>query len=402
MHAKKTSERQSQPVSTLGNSVHIETSQAPFPDVVNYTHEVVVLLSSEWAILSWNASAERQYGWKRDEVLGKNLRQLLGTHFPVPIDKVKSQLEATGQWEGELVHACRDGQPLTVQSRWVLRKEFDPPRTLVLEVNTDIAERKRIERRLRRVYESDMIGIAFLRMDGSVTEANDYYLKLIGYSREELAAGKVPWENVTPPEYRHAEARAIEQVQITGFAAPWEQEFVRKDGTRVPVLIGISAVEGAPREGVACVVNLSERKRLSAELTRSQERARSLSTPVLQVHDRLLIVPMIGVIDDDRARQMTTQLLEGIRVNRARVVVLDVTGVPAIDEAVANYLVQAVQAARLLGTEMILTGVSREIAHTLVELGSDFGQLAVMGDLQSGIEEAESMLGYQPRRRSAH
>lgn len=372
---------------------------AAFPDVIDYTHDIVMLVTLEGAILSWNPSAERQYGWKREEALGKNVDELLRTHFPIPRDKIKSQLLATGRWEGELVHVCRDGLPLTVQSRWVLRKELDPPRAVILEVNADIAERKRIERRLRRVYESEMIGIAFLRIDGAVTEANDYFLNLIGYSREELDAGKVPWQDITPSKYREADARAIEQVQATGIAPAREKEFVRKDGTRVPVLIGITSLEGAPREAVACVVDLSERKHMADELRQAHEKARSLSTPVLQVHNGLLIAPMIGVMDTDRARQLTAQLLEGIRANRARVVVLDVTGVPVIDEVVANYLVQAVQAARLLGTDVILTGISREIAHTLVTLGADVSQLTVMGDLQSGIEEAESRLGYQPAAR---
>ncbi len=391
----------SQPVASSYDSYDGRRLLAAFPDVINYTHDIVMLLDFGGTILSWNPSAERQYGWKREEVLGKNADDLLRTHFPIPKEKIVAHLTATGQWEGELVHACRDGLPLTVQSRWVLRKGFEPPEAIILEVNTDIAERKRIERRLRRIYESDMMGIAFLRIDGAVTEANDYYLNLIGYSREELEAGKVPWQSITPLEYREAEARAIEQVQATGTPPPWEQEFVRKDGARVPVLIGITAIEGATREALACVVGLSERNRITEALRQAQENARALSTPVLKVRDRLLIVPMVGVIDTERAHQMTAQLLESIRDNRAKVVVLDVTGVPAIDSAVANHLIQTVEAARLLGTEVIVTGISREIAHTLVGLGEEFSQLRVMGDLQSGIEEAGSILGSPKAPRGA-
>jgi rsbT co-antagonist protein RsbR len=120
-----------------------------------------------------------------------------------------------------------------------------------------------------------------------------------------------------------------------------------------------------------------------------------LSTPVLPVRERLLILPIIGVIDPQRARQLTEQLLAGIRTNRAKVVVMDITGVPAIDSSVANHLVQTVEAARLLGAAVIVTGLSPEIAQTLVTIGMDLGKMTTVGDLQGGIEEAERLLGYK-------
>ena len=129
---------------------------------------------------------------------------------------------------------------------------------------------------------------------------------------------------------------------------------------------------------------------------RQQQKAiRELSTPVLQVRERLLILPIIGVIEAQRARQLTEQLLRGIRANRAKVVVVDVTGVPAIDSAVANHLVQTVEASRLMGASVIITGLSSEIAQTLVTLGVDLSKMNAVGDLQGGIEEAERMLGYK-------
>ena len=137
---------------------------------------------------------------------------------------------------------------------------------------------------------------------------------------------------------------------------------------------------------------VQERERIIRE---QQEAIRELSTPVLQVRERLLILPIIGVIDPQRARQLTEQLLRGIRTNRAKVVVLDITGVPYIDSAVANHLVQTVEAARLLGAIVIVTGLSPEIAQTLVNIGVDLGKMNTVGDLQGGIEEAERLLGYR-------
>jgi len=137
---------------------------------------------------------------------------------------------------------------------------------------------------------------------------------------------------------------------------------------------------------------VQERERI---IRQQQEAIRELSTPVLQVRERLLILPIIGVLDGQRARQLTEQLLRGIRTNRARVVVIDITGVPAIDSTVANHLVQTVDASRLMGASVIITGLSPEIAQTLVTLGVDLSKVNAVGDLQGGIEEAERLLGYE-------
>ena len=126
-----------------------------------------------------------------------------------------------------------------------------------------------------------------------------------------------------------------------------------------------------------------------------QAAIRELSTPVLQLRDRLLILPMIGMIDSERAMQLTENLLQAIRANRARVVVMDVTGVAAVDSKVANHLIQTVAAARLMGAVVIVTGLSAEVAQALVALGVDLGRINTIGDLQGGLEEAERLLGYK-------
>src|SRR5256714_689606 len=137
---------------------------------------------------------------------------------------------------------------------------------------------------------------------------------------------------------------------------------------------------------------VQERERIIRE---QQEAIRELSTPVLPVRERLLILPIIGMVDPLRARQLTEQLLRGIRTNRARVVVMDITGVPAMDATVANHLVQTVEASRLLGATVIVTGLSPEIAQTLVNIGVDLGKMNTVGGMQGGIEEAERLLGYK-------
>jgi rsbT co-antagonist protein RsbR len=140
---------------------------------------------------------------------------------------------------------------------------------------------------------------------------------------------------------------------------------------------------------------VQERERI---IRQQQEAIRELSTPVLQVRERLVILPIIGILDSQRARQVTEQLLSGIRTHRAKVVVIDITGVPEIDSTVANHLVQTVEASRLMGASVIITGLSSEIALTLVTIGVDLSKMNAVGDLQGGIEQAERLLGYEVTR----
>lgn len=140
---------------------------------------------------------------------------------------------------------------------------------------------------------------------------------------------------------------------------------------------------------------VQERERV---IRQQQDAIRELSTPVLQVRERLLILPIIGVLDTQRAQQLTQQLLSAIRSHRAKVVVVDITGVADVDVAVANHLVQTVDASRLMGAGIIITGLSSDIAQTLVHIGVDLSKMNTVGDLQGGIEEAERLLGFAVRR----
>jgi rsbT co-antagonist protein RsbR len=147
---------------------------------------------------------------------------------------------------------------------------------------------------------------------------------------------------------------------------------------RIAVTVGVSFVE--------------ERERVIHD---QQEALRELSTPVLQLRERLLLLPVIGMLDSSRARQLTEQLLGTIQEKRATVVVIDITGVATLDRTVANHLVQTVEASRLMGASTILTGLSSEIAQTLVDLDVDLGMMKTVGDLQGGLEEAERLAGYR-------
>jgi rsbT co-antagonist protein RsbR len=147
--------------------------------------------------------------------------------------------------------------------------------------------------------------------------------------------------------------------------------------------------------GVIVDVLIDERERVIGQ---QQLAIRELSTPALQIRERLLILPIIGVLDSQRAKQLTDNLLHAIRANRAKVVVMDITGVAAVDSKVANHLIQTVAAAKLMGAAVIVTGLSAEVAQSLVALGVDLSKLNTVGDLQGGLEEADRLLGYAVQR----
>jgi PAS domain S-box-containing protein len=132
------------------------------------------------------------------------------------------------------------------------------------------------EQRILRMVESNIIGVFSGGLSGGINDANDEMLRIVGYTREDLAAGKINWKEMTPPEFREATARAAEELQRTGTCIPYRKEYVRKDGSHVPVIVWSALVEGAPEKGVAFVLDLSERERTQEALRRSEEQWRDV------------------------------------------------------------------------------------------------------------------------------
>jgi PAS domain S-box-containing protein len=120
------------------------------------------------------------------------------------------------------------------------------------------------EARIRQLVESSIIGI-FFWTTSAITDANDAFLSIIGYSREDLVAGRVQWSQITPPEYLAVEAQILERLQTTGQGSTYERDFVRKDGTRIPAMLGGVLLEGSRDQGVSFVLDLTERKQAEAE-----------------------------------------------------------------------------------------------------------------------------------------
>lgn len=140
------------------------------------------------------------------------------------------------------------------------------------------------------------------------------------------------------------------------------------------------------------VEDVTQMKTHETTILKQKKAIQELLLPILQLRDGLLLLPIIGYIDELRAMQLTEQLLHTIRNKRARVILIDVTGVPTIDERVANLLLKTVEATRLMGAKLIITGFSTDVAETLVRMNIDFSKITITGDLQSGMELANNLV----------
>jgi len=153
-------------------------------------------------------------------------------------------------------------------------------------------------------------------------------------------------------------------------------------------LVGVSSDITARKAAEA------ERERLQQQLIEQQRQTiRELSTPIIPLLDRIIVVPLVGALDTTRARDLVRNLLAGITRCRAKIVILDITGVPEVDTAVTAYLDRAVQSARLKGAKTIITGMSDQVVAAVVELGVDWGHITALPDLQSGLTAALGEVG---------
>src|SRR5262249_50802837 len=127
------------------------------------------------------------------------------------------------------------------------------------------------ESRFRRLVDSNLIGVVFSTLDGRVLDGNDEYFRIVGRKREDVHRGDIRWDAMTPPEFRDIDKRAVDELLASGVCTPFEKEFERPDGTRVPVLVGVAMLEGSDNETVAMYLDLTARKEAEREIIRAKE-----------------------------------------------------------------------------------------------------------------------------------
>ena len=214
-------------------------------------------------------------GYSPEEV-GTKAQWWLDRIHPKDLAKMTGQFDEALRFRDALVSEYRirhrDGHYLHVLDRsLIMRDGFGHP-VRVVGTTVDLTDRKRLEdalraseARVRRLIDANIIGVATATMDG-VIDANDHFLRIIGATPQDLAAGKVDWIKATPPEQLERDVRALDELRERGVAAPFEKEYMRPDETRVPILIGSAALQFDPLEWICFVVDLTELKQAQQEL----------------------------------------------------------------------------------------------------------------------------------------
>lgn len=248
--------------------------------LTNSLGEGVYALDRAGALTFMNPAAEKILGWTEEELIGKAVQEFIrfqrtnGAFVSMTEGEPLTEDGLLTQKNGRIFPVAYTFSPIVAEGQVV--------GTVV--AFRDITERKQLEdalreseSRFRRVVESNMVGIGFWDVQGNITEANDAFLDMVGYTREDLLAGEVSWGEMTPVEYRSLDKIGLAESSSTGVYAPFEKEFIRKDGSRIPILIGGALLdEGVPERGVCFVLNITERKQAEEALRETNQTLETL------------------------------------------------------------------------------------------------------------------------------
>lgn len=235
-------------------------SEAPYRVLFERAPVGIVIGSAEGTCIDANHGMCQMLGFTLKELVGMHASEYVTENgIPdggLPLDPIKGN-SAYGQ-----VREFRRKDGSTFEAETLTTVMPDGTR---LEFIRDIAERKRKNARVRRLIDSNVQGVMFWNTKGDIATANEAFLNIVGYTRDDLEAGLIDWAAITPLEFASFDRRALEELATRGTCTPFEKEYIRKDGTRVPVLVGAANFEDSPNEGVCFVLDITARKEAEEE-----------------------------------------------------------------------------------------------------------------------------------------
>jgi PAS domain S-box-containing protein len=284
-HLKRTEER-------------LRRSEAHLAEAQRLSHTGSAIYN-ETTILHWSEETYRIWGFDPLQGVPSRAEAVKRIH---PDDRDRALEEAEHAWREKRGYSLEyrivlpDGtvKHLEANSRPVFSASGELVEITVTHI--DLTERKRAERalreseaKIRRLVDANIIGIFIWDFEGRIIEANDAFLRMVGYDREDLVSGRIRWTELTPPEWRDRDEHRLPELKVTGSLQPFEKEYFRKNGSRVPVLIGAATFEEGGNQGVAFVLDLTERKR-------AEQAAEQLASIVESSDDAIVSKDLDGII----------------------------------------------------------------------------------------------------------
>lgn len=263
----------------VNERMHAEEKLRQQAELLNLTHDAMIVRDVQDEIIYWNRGAEKLYGFSQEEAAGQIPHVLLQTRFPESLTDVQANLQLFGEWSGELTHTTKSGQQVTVLSHWVLERDSQGMPARILETNRDITDRKRFEQALREseertrsIIEQAAVGIAHTDVEGHFQRVNPKFCQMFGYSRQELQRRN--FLDLSYWEDRALSTGAMRQLQMGEQSeSTLEMRYVRKDGQliwgRVTLSLAKDVLSGQPKNLIAILEDITERRRAQEALQQS-------------------------------------------------------------------------------------------------------------------------------------